>query len=87
MEFLDKQTTPGFKRSAARAKNCSPCFHGGYLTKIAKECFGGQDNRETHVGGWTGQEEEGNNEEQTESNMGHTQGNVKARMGALAKQN
>ena len=72
MEFLDKQATPGFRRSAARAKNCSPCFHGSYLTKIAKECFGGQNNRETHVGGWTGQEEEGNNEELTESNMGQT---------------
>ena len=37
------------------------------------------------MGRWAGQEEEGTNEEQTESNMGHTQGNMKASMKTLAK--
>ena len=59
--FGDKQATPIFKRSATRAQSWNPCFRRSYLTKTAKACFGGQKNRETHVGGWSGQEQEGNN--------------------------
>ena len=84
--FLDKQATPGIKRSAARFRSCISCFRGSYLTKIAKACVGGATNRETHVGGWGGQKQEGNSWIQTECNMGQTTGSVKANMKALEKQ-